>query len=136
MSALVHLPNATRIKLHLRPEPLGPFEAVGTRSKFGVEFRTAEGAEPLVEILSGKDAGTHVSKIGPNQRALLSLGIITPYKYQAIVSINPALNPVATVVGPGILEPKQEALLDLVINAHKEVNLSEYEWFCRVYLFE
>lgn len=136
MSALVHMPNNTRIKLHLKPEPLGPFEAVGTRSKFGVEFRTVEGLEAAAVLLSGKDAGQVVTKIGPNQRAVLTLGTVEPYKYQAICTINPAFNAVATVVGPGIMEPKEEVLMDLVINAHREVNLEEFGWFCRIYLFE
>lgn len=136
MSALVHLPNATRIKLHLRPEPAEGFVAVSTKTKFGVEFRATEGIAPAATLLSGKEAGAKVETIGPNQRAVLSLGIFVPYKYQAIVAINPAFNTVATVVGPQIVEPKEEVALDLVINAHKEVNLASFSWFARVYMFE
>jgi hypothetical protein len=95
-----------------------------------------EGLEAAAILLSGKDAGQVVTRIGPNQRAVLTLGTVEPYKYQAICTINPAFNAVATVVGPGIMEPKEEVLLDLVINAHREVNLAEFSWFCRIYLFE
>jgi hypothetical protein len=136
MSALVHLPNPTRIKLHLKPEPNTQFAVVATRSKFGVEFQALEKQDIQAELLSGKEAGSYVSKIGPNQRALLSLGLVTPYKYQAIVSVNPELNSVATVMHPGILEPKATHFMDLYITAHKEVDLNDYNWFCRVYLFE
>ena len=136
MSALVHLPNATRRKLHLRPEPLWPFEAVGTRSKFGIEFRTVDGLEAAAVLISGKDSGQVVAKIAPNQRAILTVGIVTPYKYQAVVTMNPAFNAVATVAPIGILEPKEEVILDIVINAHKEVDLASFAWFCRLYLFE
>lgn len=136
MSALVHLPNGTRIKLHMRPEPAEGFVAISTKTKFGVEFRAQEGMSPVATLLSGKEAGNQVGAIGPNQRAVLSLGIFSPYKYQAIVAINPAFNQIATVVGPQIVEPKEETLLDLVINAHKEVKLSEFTWFARVYMFE
>lgn len=136
MSALVHLPNNSRISLYLKPNPAEGFEAISTVSKFGVEFRAAAEHAPEAELLSGKEAGGSVSKIAANQRAVLHLGYIKPYKYQSIVTINPEFNLFATVVGPGILEPREEVPLSLVINAHKEVDLSKISWFCRVYMFE
>lgn len=134
MSALVHLPHNTRVNMYLRPKAAEGLGTRITRSKFGVEFYANTAA--TAELLSGKEAGTSVQKVAANQRAKLLLGTVEPTKYQAIVSLNPALNEVATVQAPLILEPKEEIQLSLIINAHKEVDLAKLDWYCRVYLFE
>lgn len=136
MSALVHLPHLTRVNMYLKPTASEFIQARITRSKFGVEFAPAEGIEVCAELISGKEAGAKVAKVTANQRARLSLGQVAPTKYQALVSVNPALNEVATVQAPLILEPKEVSVLNLIITAHKEVDLSEFAWFARVYLFE
>ena len=61
MSALVHLPNNTRISMHMKPTPAAGFEVTSTRSKFGVEFRALESGEATAELLSGKEAGTQIT---------------------------------------------------------------------------
>lgn len=136
MSSLVHLPNNTRISLHVKPDLAEGFHTAQIRTKFGVEIRPNADFVVTAELLSGKEAGTQVAKVSANQRALLRLGSITPYKYQALVSINPEFNLLAAVAAPLMVEPKEAAQLDLVITAHKEVDLSKFDWFCRVYLFE
>lgn len=134
MSALVHLPHSTRVNMYLKPRAAEGFSTQITRSKFGVEFQATSAV--VAELLSGKEAGTAVGKVAANQRAKLILGTVEPTKYQAIVSVNPAFNEVATVQAPLILEPKEETSLILIINAHKEVDLSKLGWFVRVYMFE
>lgn len=136
MPTFVSLPNATRISLHLAPTPVGPYEIKQLRSKFGVQFVRKEEENAKASLVSGKDAGTDVQVIGPNQRAVLTLGAITPYKYQAILAVNPAFNVVANVQAPLIIEPKETCPVRLVITAHKEIDLNDFDWFCRVYLFE
>jgi len=136
MSSFVCLPNATRIGLHLRPEAAEGFYVRQLNSKFGVEIRAKEGILPQAELLSGKDAGTLVAKLAPNQRAVLRMGWIQPYKYQAMLVPNPTLLPIATVQHALIVEPKEETELALFINSHKEVDLTALEWLVRIYLFE
>jgi hypothetical protein len=130
------MPNATRVGLHLKPRLASGFEWRPLNSKFGVSICAAEGYAPTATLISGKEAGVEVERLGPTQRGILKLGRITPYKYQCMVAINPAFNEVATVQAPLIFEPKYEVALDLVVTAHREVVFEDYEWMVRLYLFE
>lgn len=144
MSAFVHLPNPTRISRYMRPVAADGCIYRPLKSKFGIEFAPivshAEDMNsvimPAARVISGKDAGTTVSTVAPNQRVSLLVGQIRPYKYQAIICVNPAFNAVATVQHPTIVEPNELTGLDLVITAHKEVDLAEFDWYARVYCIE
>lgn len=144
MTTFVHVPNATRIGLHLAPKLFDAFERKTLRSKFGIQIgpRTIAldgetSIKPVeADLISGKDAGTRTATIGANQRAVLTLGSIFPKKYQALIIINPEFNILATVQHPQVVEPKESSLVRLVINAHKELKLADLEWYARVYLVE
>ncbi len=136
MSSLVHVPNATRVSRYFRPSGTNWSHYVPLKSKFGIAFVSDSISAPEATVISGKDAGTTVSTIAPNQRATVRVGIVNPYKYTAIVAINPEFNAIATVQHPNMIEPNELTQLDLVVTAHKEVDLAKLEWYCRVYLFE
>lgn len=136
MSTFVPLTTASRIGMHLAPDLEPAFVGRRLNSKFGFEVMPALTATIQAQLLSGKDAGSYVTKIAANQRAVLKLGSIYPPRYQALIAVNPAFNEVATVQCPTIVEPKEGVELDLVINAHKEVDLAHFQWFIRMYLTE
>lgn len=106
------------------------------RSKFGIDFRPCEDYAPTAELLTGKEAGAQVERLAPTQRGILRLGTVTPYKYQCLVVQNPALIGSAHVSSPLLFEPNEVGEVNLVISAIKEVVLSDYEYFVRLYLFE
>jgi len=136
MTTFVYLKNATQLGSQFDPEMAPAFLLRRTRTNFGAEVALIDTETPEATLLSGKEAGTKVTVIAANQRASLHLGTIAPRKYQVLVAVNPDFNAVATVQCPQILEPKEESSLDLVITAHKEVDLSTFEWFIRLYLTE
>jgi hypothetical protein len=137
MSCFVHTPNPTRIGRHYAYKaPNGTLQYEMLRSKFGIQISPVGVEVPEAELMSGKDMGRRVTTIGANQRAALQLGSIHPPTYQGLVAVNPQFNLVATVQAPQILEPKQLHPLEIIINAHREVRLADFEWFIRIYLVE
>lgn len=137
MSTFVHVPNRTRVGAEMQPDLREGLTYRHLNSKFGIEVRSVDPTKPPTALLiSGKDAGIQVSAIAPNQRAVLNLGFVQARRYQLWLVSNPAFGLVSTVQHTVLAEPKEPVKLELVINAHKEVKLEDFEWLFRVYAIE
>ena len=135
MPTFVSLPNPTRVRLYLKHELSPDIQVNNLRSKFGVQVSTTPewtGAE----VLGGKEAGARKLELAANQRALINLGFFHPYRYQALVAINPVLNETALVQAPLMTEPGEVLRLRLIVTAQAATELAELPWLARIYLFE
>lgn len=143
MSTFVPLTSASRVGQYLSPDLNPGYIGVRLGSKFAWEVRPLAEEDvnyrtPTAEVLSGKEAGSFVTRVAANQRAVLRLGFIYPSRYQALIAINPAFNELGIVQYPTIIEPKEAGggALNLVITANREIDLANFKWFCRAYLTE
>jgi hypothetical protein len=140
VSTFVPLNSASRVGQYLAPRLNGAFFAHRMNSKFGVEIRPVNLPDApehiMAELLSGKEAGTLVTVLAANQRAVLRLGTIAPPRYQALLCANPDLAESCTLQFPTIVEPHEEQALDVYITAYKQLDLAQVDWWLRIYLTE
>lgn len=134
MSALVSLKSPAAMGQHFRSKLRKEFALRRLNSKMGVEVTPGLGGPVTAELLSGQNAGDEVTRLEPQQRAVLRIGTIAPPKYQALVCVNPELLLVAAVQAPTICEPREEQDIFLTLQAIKGVDLAQYDWFVRIYL--
>lgn len=134
MTTFVSLSKPSRFVQYARPLWADWINARILHSKWGVELHPS--SDCRIELVSGKEAGTDVESLGPTQRGLIRVGLLRPTKYQLLVVTNPALQEAATVQGPQLIEPGEEARVDLYVHAHKTLRMSDVQWLVRLYLVE
>ena len=132
-TAFIYSVNNSRVGAHLGFARSPHAVVRPLASKLGVEV---SGADTLTAtLLSGKEKGEEVGTIGPNQRASILIGTLNPGKYQAKVSINPALYASATVQCVEIVEPGEGAQVILYVTAHQKLELTDLKWLVRLYSY-
>ena len=135
MPTFVSLSKPSRLALYAQPLWNAGVVTEVVKSKWGLQVSVGADFDGI-HLLSGKEAGQLVQELGPTQRGRVSLGSLHPKKYQTLVTLNPALQAVATVQAPMLVEPGELVQLDLFVQAHKAVALKDMGWLCRLYLIE
>ena len=87
-------------------------------------------------ILS-KDAGDElVSEMKANQKAVIQIGKIIPFRYNVMVVVNPELNGKVSINSPILLEAGEEVQLDIYLQSWKSLDVSELPWTVRLYVID
>lgn len=131
MPALVRLSN-TRINRYIGLSEDERTISNISPSGFALELRGGS-----IEILSGKEPGPiEGQKIEANQKAVVKLGTVQPYRYNVLTSIHPELLKLGTLGFPSIYEPDEEVELLLHVQASKKIDLDTLPWLVRLYTLD
>jgi len=127
-------PIRLRQQLALELEPGLDIKTTGTG--LGLEI-TGVPAESTVQT-SGKEAGEYVAPeaLQSKARYKVNLGTLTPYKYHALVELNPALYTNAAAHVAKILEPGECVDLEYYIQPFRNIDLTKLDWHVRIYLID
>jgi len=138
VTTFVSLSKPSRFQMYAKPTWNPTVQSHVLRSKWGMEVHPMSNC--CIELLSGTAAkgslGSEVESLGPTQRGRIHLCDLEPSKYQVMVVVNPALQEVAAVQAPQLVEPGERVAVSLYVHAHKTLRMSDVQWLARLYLVE
>jgi len=135
MSSLVKLANDSQIHKYLRLELAPGVECKPTLSLRGAELS----GEPYCLLHSGAEAGmdADLADLKAKSRYKIELGRVTPYLYQALVHVNPALAELGTFLPETvILEPREPYVVSYIFQPFKNCDLTNLDWHVRMYIID
>lgn len=87
-------------------------------------------------FLSSGEVVEDPTQIKVNQKVVLDFGTLKSERYQVLLRANPKISQAATISFDNILEPGEESQIEMIVKADKTLDLTQFEWFLRVYLID
>ncbi len=137
MSSLVKLSTVSRINKHLNLKIAGGIETQFTASYMGVQLS----GNPDVTLDSGAEKGKQLSlingdKLSSKARYVIDLGSVSPNRYHAIVEVNPILHRLGNIGHVNMVEPGEETIISLYFQPFTNCDLTNLDWYVRIYLLD
>ena len=135
MSALVKLVNDSQITRYLNLQLAQEMEASIAPSRRALQLQ----GTPYFIKQTGEDKGAEVaaSELKGKSRYLVEVAQLKPFKYQALIHVNPELNKLG-ILQPSlnIAEPNEETIICYTFQPFTNCDLTDLPWHVRIYLLD